>query len=201
MLNTERNAWEFLLQKTKLYATGHVARWHWRGAIGGLLPDGFDPESLASEAILEFLQDSSSATDLTPNHIHNIQRDLERRVRRHVNRLHHRIENRLLRNEPDLAPKILEDGESISPIDLIPDPSPSPANALIEKESLARFETAKAQFANSLQRQPELNTMFKLLCDGIEKPRTLSRRMKLPVCAIHNLRKQLRRRCPTRFHK
>jgi hypothetical protein len=35
--------WEFLLKATTLYATGHVNRWFWRGSLGGVLPDGFDP--------------------------------------------------------------------------------------------------------------------------------------------------------------
>jgi len=40
--------WEFLLRKTIL--------WYWRGSLGGVLPDGFDPNSLAAEALAEFLQ-------------------------------------------------------------------------------------------------------------------------------------------------
>src|SRR5258708_5700915 len=27
--------WDFLLNRTTLYATNHVNRWHWRGSLGG----------------------------------------------------------------------------------------------------------------------------------------------------------------------
>src|SRR3954453_20201803 len=92
--------WEFLLRQTTLYAAGHVHRWHWRGARGGVLPGGFDPASLASEAFVDFLRNSAQPIKLKSLSTDSIQRDLERRVRRLVNRLHHRSENRLIRNEP-----------------------------------------------------------------------------------------------------
>src|SRR5258708_269097 len=113
-------SWEVLLHHTILYAAGHVRRWYWRGSLGGVPPDGFDPNSLASEAIAEFLQDSGQQPELIQLPIIEIQRDLERRVRRHINRLHHRSENRLIRNEPDLAPLALGDGEFASIIETFP---------------------------------------------------------------------------------
>jgi hypothetical protein len=127
--------WESLLKKTILYASGHINRWYWRGSRDGVLPGGFDPNSLAAEAISEFLQNPEQA------HLpaDQIQRDLERRVRRHVNRLHHRAENRLVRNEPDLCPVTLDDGETVSIIELIQEPSAQPDSALVQKESLDQF--------------------------------------------------------------
>ena len=53
--------WESLLQKTTLYASGHINRWYWRGSARGVLPCGFDPNSLAAEAISEFLQNPEQA--------------------------------------------------------------------------------------------------------------------------------------------
>src|SRR4051812_9986627 len=88
-------AWKLLLAKTTLYAAGHMNRWYWRGSLGGVLPGGFDPEAIASQAIAEFLQSSPPIANLTRRQLNRIRRDLERRVRRHVNRLHHRSENRL----------------------------------------------------------------------------------------------------------
>src|SRR5438552_15952697 len=89
--------WELLLDQTILYATGHVNRWHWRGSLGGVLPDGFDPNALAAEAITEFLQNSAQNRELLRLPITDIPRNLERRVRRHINRLHHRSEHPLIR--------------------------------------------------------------------------------------------------------
>jgi hypothetical protein len=186
--------WQFLLRKTILYATGHVNRWRWRGSLGGLLPDGFDPESIASQAIAGFLQDSLLPLKPTRKHIIDIQRNLELRVRRHVNRLHHRMENQLVRNAPDLAPYTLDDGEAINIIELIPDPSRQPDTALCEKESLEQFESAKSRFSAEIRDQPRLGALFNLLCGDPQKPRVLACRMKMPVTAVRNLRKKLKRR-------
>jgi hypothetical protein len=53
-----------------------------------VLSCGFDLNSVAAEAISEFLQNPE------PTHlsVDQIERDLERRIRRHVNRLHKRAE-------------------------------------------------------------------------------------------------------------
>src|SRR6266446_1517832 len=51
--------WELLFNQTVLYAAVHVGRWHWRGSIGGVLPDGYDPNSITDEAIAEFLRNSA----------------------------------------------------------------------------------------------------------------------------------------------
>src|ERR1051326_7887073 len=79
------NQWCSLLHKTTLYARAHISRWYWRGSLGGILPDGFDAESVASEAIAGFLRNCRQPNRLAPS---QIQRDLERRVRRIINRLH-----------------------------------------------------------------------------------------------------------------
>src|SRR5439155_26655782 len=81
--------WEFLLNQIILYATGHVNRWHWRGSLGGVLPDGFGPNALAAEAIREFVQCSAQYPQLALLPTVEIQRNLERCVRRHINRLQH----------------------------------------------------------------------------------------------------------------
>jgi hypothetical protein len=191
--------WEFLVKQTTLYAAGHVNRWYWRGSLGGVLPDGFDPESLAAEAIAEFLQDSAQHNDLSRLRIEEIQRDLERRVRRHVNRLHHRSENRLLRNEPDLAPVTLDDGEAVSIIELIPEPSRKPDDALLEKESLIQFDRSKFRFSAFLGRNRRLLRLFDLFCDGRSKVQDLASSLKLRRSTVKNLRRRFLRKW-AQFH-
>src|SRR5206468_7048554 len=176
------------------------SRWHWRGSLGGVLPDGFDPNSLASEAVAEFLRHSARHGELLHLPITQIQRDLERRVRRHVNRLHHRSENRLIRNEPDLAPVTLDDGEFVSIIELIPDPNPRPDQALIEKESLIGFDEFKLGFSAFLRRDRRLARLFQLYCDDHSRPEALASSLKLRRSTVKNLRRRFRRRW-TAFHR
>jgi hypothetical protein len=217
--------WEVLLKKTILYASGHLNRWYWRGSPRGVLPCGFDPNSLAAEAISEFLQKPESA-GLT---LDQIQRDLERCVRRHVNRLHHRAENRLVRNEPDLRPVTLDDGETVSPIELIQEPSAQPDSVLAQKESLHEFAQFKTRFSNFLgtnddrrgapdsrklsaapsphcdgcvqgDRGSQLRRLFHLYCDDCSKPKEIASRLKLNRAAVKNLQRRFRRKW-SQFHR
>ncbi len=52
--------WEFLFRQTLLFAHYQVRCLYWRGDDDGLLPDGYDANSLAAQAFLEFLLDGSS---------------------------------------------------------------------------------------------------------------------------------------------
>jgi len=182
--------WQFLLNRTILYATGHVNRWFWRGSEGGVLPGGFDHNSLAAEAIAEFLQDSAGNPYLRSLSTTQVQRDLERRVRTLVNRLHHRSENRLVRNEPDLAPVTLDDGEAVSIIELIPEPAGQPDEALLEKESLSRFRRFKFRFSRFLRGNRRLLRLFELFCDDHSGPADLASHLKLHPNAVKNLRRR-----------
>jgi hypothetical protein len=92
--------WELLLNQTVLYATGHVARWYWRGSLGGLLPDGYDPNAIAALVISEWLESPAPPPLFVgPRYpgeggtgsFDQIRRELERLVRKQINRLHHRM--------------------------------------------------------------------------------------------------------------
>ncbi len=261
--------WELLFQQTLLFADYQVRRLPWRGAMDGLLPDGYDAKSLANQAILEFLQqcpDSSqvhpnnhpsspspflkerasppsevvstkegvsaklSPTDLPPplsgfslssgeragvraklrtpdpppphvlqdspdlDDLEPILWELKRLVLRNVSRLHHHKENWVLCNVEDLASVQIDDGDLVNPIELIPDPGPHPDTALLEKESLAQFDSLKSRFSSFIKREPRLGRLFELLCDGVEKPQALASSLKLRRGTVRNLRKRLRRR-------
>src|SRR4051812_16913465 len=84
-------------------------RLRWRGDPTGVLPDGYDPNSIASQAIFDFLHGvaadnreplvSCGPDSPDPS---ALQHDLNRLVLRHVTRLYHRKENFLLCNANDL---------------------------------------------------------------------------------------------------
>src|SRR5439155_9808083 len=62
--------------------------------------------------------------------LHDLQ---EGRVRTLVNRSHHRKENSLLSNEPDLAPILSQDGETVSLVDVMPAPQPGEEERHIQR--------------------------------------------------------------------
>jgi hypothetical protein len=182
--------WGFLLQQTLLFAHYQVKRLRWRGAFGGVMPDGYDPNSIAAQAFLDFFL-SDNRLDRP---LEEILRELKRLVFKHVNRLHHRKENVILSNAEDLAPVEIDE-ELFNPIALVPvDPIHHPDSVLLEKESLARFESSKLRFSSFLKRERRLRKVFHLLCDQVEKPRAVARKLKIRRATVSTLRKQLRRR-------
>jgi hypothetical protein len=119
---------------------------------------------------------------------------LSRCVWRHVDRLHHRSENLLLRNEADLASVYIDDGEVCSFIETIPDPGGNPYENLVHKETDAEFEALKAQFREFLGREKRLKSLFNCCVNGIWQPRDLASRLHLSASATRNLQKRLKRR-------
>jgi hypothetical protein len=148
--------WDIVFQQIVRFADYQVTRLRWRRQFGDLLPGGFDSNSIAAQAITEFLQrcpDSSgfprrcerlslssgeregvraslSAADLAHG-LKPILWEVKRLVLRQVTRLHHLKENWLLSNEPDLALVLDQDGDLVSPLELLPAPDVQPDEALI----------------------------------------------------------------------
>jgi hypothetical protein len=194
--------WEFLFQQTLLFASYQISRLTWRGAPCGPLPNGYDANSLAAEAFLEFFRAEHSNPHRGPNltpPLDEILYELRGLVLRIASRLHHRKENFILSNVDDLCPVQIDDGHFINPIELIPDLSPAPDYALLEKESLLLFESSRSRFSSFLKPERRLANLFQLLCDGVETPQALARKLKLRRGTVTNLRKQLRRRWASVF--
>lgn len=195
-------SWEIVFKQTSSFAKCQVTRLRWRHEFGGLLPSGFDPNSIAAQAIMEFLLDHSlnpapnlnlSSQDAPPS-VDDILWQVKRLVLKQVTRLHHRKENWLLSNSEDLAPVEIDDGDLVSLIEFIPDPGPHPATSLLEKESLAQFDSSRSRFSSFINREPRLGSLFKLLCEGLDTPQALASSLKVRRGTVQNLRKRLRRR-------
>jgi len=52
-----QDTWDRLLKQTELFAAGQVAvRW-WRHAHDGAMPDGYEPSSIAAQAVTDLTKD------------------------------------------------------------------------------------------------------------------------------------------------
>jgi hypothetical protein len=182
--------WDLLFQEALNTAQFHVNRLSWRGTKGGVLPHGYDPNSIAAEAILDLIKNHPWEGVTLPS---DLSKQLRRRVWRHVDRLHHRKENFVTLNDPDLAPICLDDGDRFSIIELIAAPNVTPLEHLIRKEEQAQFEQLQARVQTHLGRHHRLKRLFSLICDGISKPHDLARRLKVRLSAIPALKNRLRR--------
>jgi hypothetical protein len=59
-------AWEWLLKDAERFAEKQIRRYRWRGAKAGVLPRGYDSNSIAAQAITELFQPREASTGQTP---------------------------------------------------------------------------------------------------------------------------------------
>jgi len=194
--------WSLLLKQTKWFARRQMKRYFWRGEEkGGLLPDGYEPRSIAAEAVAEFLNELSTFNPQLANlNQEQVRRGLRRRAHHLIDRLRHRTENRLFRNEEDLAPFMTDDGETIVIWELIPAPDATPLEELLYKEECAEVEKLKDEFIVFLGKDRLLKNVFACQWAGEFKPKAIARALKLPVRAIQHLQRRLKRRGTVFFH-
>jgi len=159
-------------------------------------PMGSDADSLAAQAILEFLLDHSLNLNpqAAPSSLDEILWEIKRLVLKHVTRLHHRKENRLLSNARGLAPVQIDDGEFFSPIEFIADPGPHTDAALLEKESFAKFDSSKSHFSSLPKTRAASGPTLPTPLRRRRQPQALASSLKVRRGTVQNLRKRLRRR-------
>src|SRR2546426_7455144 len=64
--------WQTLFTQAFLFATKYINRLRWRGTFGGVLPDGDDAESIAAQAVTDFLLSPSIHQSKNPSiHVPN----------------------------------------------------------------------------------------------------------------------------------
>ena len=185
--------WQLLLKKTAEFAYIEIRYgYYWREDYAGVLPDGYDARSVAEEAVAELLTEQQENGLVVEPHLLKVE--LKKRARKIINRLHHRMENRIMRNTEDLLPFLTDDGETISVVEKVPAPDPSPLEVLIEKEDAIRFEEFKAEIRGVLAQERLLLRLFDCFCADICKPKDQARKLKLAVCHMQDLRRRLRRK-------
>ncbi len=186
-----REDWNNLSRQSLRHAQGLVWRRKWRGYWGGVLPGGYDPESIVNEAVAELF---NGKCRLGANYTsEELRSELMRLVYNQVHRYERRKEPRLLRNEVDLTPAALrEQGASI--LDAAPWTGEAPHDQAIRHEAQARFRRFVNEFTAFLGVEDDLGQLFLALCQGHEKREELATRLEIDVAAVTNTRKRLDRR-------
>jgi hypothetical protein len=64
-LNYPDEVWTWLLTDSERFAGKQIARYRWRGAKGGVLPGGFDANSIAAEAVAGLFQTNEAGVGQT----------------------------------------------------------------------------------------------------------------------------------------
>ena len=184
------------------FAKARVNRMYWRGAWNGVLPYGYDAESIAAEAVEELLGIGAIAVGhpngakacgngggvYSAEHVHA---EVERLIRMRVRRLYRRMENWLLRNEWDILPPG-RDGELRSVLDEMAGKVRGPDEAMMLAEDDSRLKKLKRDFACSLGKEKELREAFGCICRGAVGEMTGKPGLKPAV--VTNFKKRLKLR-------
>jgi hypothetical protein len=171
------------------FARWEIRRWRWRGTAGGVLPGGYDAESVGLEAVEELVRPGPGKSF---QGMDGLQRELKRLVRLGMHRLYRRQENRILVNEWDLLPRD-ENGELQSVLPEIPDEAAGPAEVLMQEEDAARARELQRSFERSLGNRKD-RLVFRAVCRGVVKREEIGKRLGLSVGEVREARRRLDRR-------
>ena len=186
-----KDLWQIPFTQAHLFATRYINRLRWRGAFGGVLPDGQDAESIAAQAVTDLFRNTRGRISLNRRSTYS---KLSRHVWRIVDRLHHRNENLLLRNEPDLVRVHIDDGHVCRLVETIPGLGANPLDNLLSTETTTEHETLEIRFDRFLGQEQRLKSLFTCYANGIWQPRLVAPRLNLSLTATKNLQKRLKRR-------
>jgi hypothetical protein len=183
--------WKSLLEETTSFARWQIGMRFWRGEWGGTLPEGYDANSLASEAVATLLRGEGRLVLGWTGE--RLTRELKRLVSREVRRLQSLREASRMRSEWDiLLPD--EEGQWQSVFEEIEAPAADGCAVAMEGEEAAQREGIRAAFGNYLDGDREARGVWGCLRQGVWKRREIASRLGIGVSAVTAARKRLERR-------
>jgi hypothetical protein len=179
--------WERLRRETTDFARRELWRRRWRGAVGGLLPGGYDAEALASEAAAQLL---GGRCRLPLGFLRiGVRRELERLVSDKIRLLHRLKEAAGTRSEWDVAPTG-GSGEPVSVFERMSDGG----QAVSQWEGRWERRCLKEEIEMCLEGEPQLLGLFRFLWSGETRPGTIARGLGVEERAVAAGRRRLERR-------
>jgi len=156
-----------------------------------VLPEGYDPESIANEAVAALFNGKCRLSpDYKPE---ELGYELRRLVYNQVHRFQRRKETHLVKSEVDLTPVALrEEGRSI--LELLPGTDRWPDEQAIRNEGWAIIRRFIGEFSAFLREEQDLRNLFECICGAFEKREEIAERLGIEVQAVTNARKRLDRR-------
>ena len=182
--------WGALLRYMTRVAQEEARRRRWRGARDGLLPEGYDPESIASEVAAVVL---AGRCRLAPGWTwERLKREVGRLTRQEVRRLRKLAEASAVRSEWEVkAPGT--DGEVRSVFDKMEGTIPGADEELAQREEERERERVRARLEEALNGDRMAREVLGCLCDGVVRRREIAARLGVGVAAVTAARKRVER--------
>ncbi|HWX21138.1 MAG TPA: hypothetical protein VN578_14660 [Candidatus Binatia bacterium] len=188
--------WGSLLLELAAFAKREIRRRRWRGQRSGVLPEGYDANSVASEVITSALEGKAR---LAPGWTRDrLMRELERKVSNEVRRLHKLQEAGRIRSEWEILPADANE-QPRSVFEKMEGKVGSwPRNGVDEARFQARDKERKEAellIAEKLRGEDEaVEKLFGCLRDGVVKRREIAAKLGISVGEVTNCRKRLNRK-------
>ena len=182
--------WESLGPEAVELAKQELRRRKWRGGRGGVVPRGYDAESIGWEVIGEMLEGKCRIVAGWTRE--RLVKELERRISGKVRLLCSLKETRAVRSEWDIRPR-KENGEAVSVLHKIPGEGQTGYDAAVEAEEGQEGLRRKIE----AQLPAELKAVFGCLWEGERRTREIARRLGMTENAVV----QARRRLATRLKR
>jgi hypothetical protein len=181
--------WARLQVEAVGFAKEEIRRRRWRGRRGGMLPEGYDAEGVANEAIGEIMEGKGRlAVGFTRERVVN---ELKRLVSQRVRVLHRLKEAAAVRSEWEDANG---DGEGKSLLRGVPAEWANVEEAVCLEEEESWRGRVIGEFEQFLEAEPELRAILKCLCSGVDESREMARRLGMDEATVVKGRKKLARR-------
>ncbi|HEV2208124.1 MAG TPA: hypothetical protein VG167_05075 [Verrucomicrobiae bacterium] len=179
--------WETLRKEAVAFAEREIYRRKWRGSRGGVLPEGYDGEAVANQAIGEMLAGKCRlAFGWTRE---RLVRELKRLVSRRVRVLHRLKEAWSVRSEWE---GVEAEGESM--LDKVGGDGVGVDEEVMQSEEELWREGVVRRFEELLGPEPELRAIFGCLCAGATESKEIARRLGMDEASVVRGRKKLARR-------
>jgi hypothetical protein len=184
--------WEWLLPRLAAYAKQEIGRRRWRGKRSGVLPDGYDANSIAAEVVAGALQGKARlARGWT---LERLEKELQRLVSNEVRRLHKKKETSVMRSEWEVLPPDANN-EPRSVFSGMRAEGPSGLDANVVDAQVREKQKAELRIAERLRGGDEMvEKLFWCLREGMVKRRKIASRLGVSVEEVTNCRKRLNRK-------
>lgn len=187
-----REDWDLRLKQTILFAQGRINSLRWRRGLNGPLPDGYDANGVAAEAIKQ-LFDGDCRISAVPYQPKELDRELMRLASNLAHSLCRRKETTRVQSEQDLVPRN-DDGDEDSGFERVHGSSPLADSEADRNEAKAKLQRFKNEFGEFLGKDQVLKDLFDSICAGILKREEIAELLGVETQVVTNARKRLDRR-------
>lgn len=184
--------WESRFKQAVIFANGRICALRWKRGYTGSLPDGYDENSIAAEAIKQLFEGDCRITSVpyTPRQLDN---EIMRLVSNLTHTLLRRKETVLVRGEQELEPAD-EAGDQDCGWHCLKGDVPNAVEQSERAESKAKLELFKNEFTVFLGSEEMLKNLFDCIYSGILQREEIAILLEVEPKVVTNARKRLDRR-------